>query len=316
MYFRFNHTLLCATCLLAGLFICVTSLHAQSECDSTGYHAILKVWRVDPGSGRGVFSIAHTGSPLDRVFLSQGNLQVRPIEKVSDEHPTAGIIYRFADEQANAIRRYNAPLGVIYNQWYDLFDYELAPWNDIPVFNAGDSIDQWKALSKEQWTYLFSRHDASDSLLYAFCRAYVYAKISEGVMEYKYINGVILLPDYYTDPAGITIIRGTHPFATNMIDGTQWEELQNLGVMFLPCTGLMTGTTPGGYTITNDDTEGYYWTATSVADDDTKAYAVTFSDNSLTLDAKYAKTGYFFAVRPYRIYTLEEWSGNHSTPAQ
>ena len=275
-----------------------TCVYAEEDCTARERRASASIWRVDPGCTPGLFTVAHTGTagaPSDTVFLAQGNLQVCPTDR------TSATAYRFSEHQAEVGSTDNVTWGRLNDRWYDLFAYGDASWAQHPICKAGDQANQWAALTKEQWQYLFARTDAN-GLLYAFCTMNVNVKIAEGVKEAKNVSGVLLLPDKYTDPTGISLTRGTKTFATNHLTEEQWNSLSAVGVVFLPCTGHMTGST-GSYEMTLQDVadHGYYWTATEK--DGETAYAITFSDNTLNFATEVPKST-FCAVRAYyRVFT-------------
>ena len=119
----------------------------------------------------------------------------------------------------------------------------------------------WMTLSAAEWTYLISGRTLSPNTNpgYGFCR--VQLPGSE-----NYMNGMILFPDKFTAPSGITIpttsARGTYTSTTATYTYTiqQWSELENAGCVFLPAGGKIEHS--GSHSNPSPNSEGTYWTTT------------------------------------------------------
>ena len=153
--------------------------------------------------------------------------------------------------------------------------------------NIGDG-NTWRTLSSEEWGYLFnSRTDASSK--------YGVARINLNDDGSQYMNGVIVLPDTWTCPSGITFKSGvTDSYDVHYADYqtftlSQWEQLEQAGAVFLPAAGSRPGSSVNDFQY-----DGYYWSSTAVDTDD--AYYVYFS--SYSLDPEYGNgRNYGQAVR-------------------
>lgn len=209
------------------------------------------------------FSVSETS----KVVFSPGNLQYQP---------STGI-WRFAENQydlvdANTDRHETTIYIADYDGWIDLFGWGTSGWTeggaiayqpystsisnfdychnsynninltgwyakaDWGVYNAiengGKLANEWRTLTAEEWQYLFNRKDASDNVK---CGAACVAGV----------NGMILLPDEWTLPEGLTFNFGFHSehgreyFAQkNNFTAGQWAKLETAGAVFLPAAGV------------------------------------------------------------------------------
>ena len=98
----------------------------------------------------------------------------------------------------------------------------------------------WRTLSKDEWVYLSqTRTDASSK--YGIACIYLNADSS------RYANGLILLPDDWTCPSGITFKSGVQSsdwetytdFQTFTL--SQWRQMEQAGAVFIPAAGFREG---------------------------------------------------------------------------
>ena len=201
--------------------------------------------------GIAVFSV----SADKQVTFSKGNLQYHP----------ANNEWRFAENQTDYIGDANASISSTYNGWLDLFgwgtgdaptksstdcnDYQtFVDWGTNQIGN--DAPNTWRTLTYEEWSYLlFNRTNANDLV---------------GVAQVNGVNGLILLPDNWSCPAGVTFKSGFH--SSNGVDyyaayqtftAGQWSKLEAAGAVFLPAAGYR-------YRTDVDYVQNYssYWSAT------------------------------------------------------
>ena len=86
--------------------------------------------------------------------------------------------------------------------------------------------------------------------------------------------GLVVLPDNWVLPAGITFVPGLRSFSTNVYTEAQWEQMQKAGAVFLPEIYNYVS----NVSMSNSDTilntwMGYYWTVTNKS----TQYAATLS---------------------------------------
>ena len=146
-----------------------------------------------------------------------------------------------------------APWGISTSE-EDSIDYsgDFVDWGK----NIGDG-DAWRTLTKEEWLYLLNiRTNASEKK--------GIARLTLNDDGSQYINGLILLPDEWTDVEGVTFRTG---FSTNYssvqaytlqtITLTDWQKLEAAGAVFLPTTGRR-----DGMEVKYVQCRGYYWADT------------------------------------------------------
>ena len=204
-----------------------------------------------PSAGIGVFSV----SADKQVTFSKGNLQYHP---ANDE-------WRFAPSQLDYIGEANSNISDTYNGWLDLFgwgtgayatnltnDYTYYPYFvDWAINKIGsDAPKTWRTLTDDEWFYVVFNRPSASSL--------------NGVALVNGVNGLILLPDNWTCPAGVTFKSGFHSSsgvenyaAYQTFTADQWSKLEAAGAVFLPAAGVRDGSNVGGVQY-----NGYYWSAT------------------------------------------------------
>jgi len=130
----------------------------------------------------------------------------------------------------------------------------------------------WYTLSKSEWEYLLAREENSK---------YGYATVADK-------KGIIILPDFFTDPktndgSGAFVPSATTGWTANVYtSGGNWEAMESAGAVFLPAAGSRSGANVSGVTI-----NGYYWSSTPDSNDNNKAYGPAFGkQNAYLYDGK------------------------------
>ena len=220
---------------------------------------------LEPGRRIGVFSVAK-----DRqVSFSQGNLQYVRNQDV----------WKFADQQYEYIGARNVKDGQLANK-IDLFgwsadnttasfgvststkaaDYagEFVDWGVNEI--SEDASNTWRTLAVDEWEYLIAERENASSLY--------------GVAEVADVNGLIILPDNWVLPEGLTFQSGfakkdgdlffkQHQIFTKQ----QWQLLEKAGAIFLPTAGIIkppttiVGSSEGAHYQSSDRFGNYsnYW---------------------------------------------------------
>ena len=219
-----------------------------------------------------------------QVTFSPGNLQYHP---ANDE-------WRFAANQTDYIGDANANISSTYNGWLDLFgwstsatnfgvntstnysDYSgsFVDWGANKIGN--DAPNTWRTLSKDEWMYIFYDRTNAQSLF--------------ALGSVNGVNGIIILPDNWTTPDGVSFVASTtqglywdgsyyynsngNNFSHNTYTAEQWQTMEQAGAVFLPASGYRWGTDVDyvGY-------YGYYWSSTEYYE--SYAYLVSFDSSSL-----------------------------------
>lgn len=226
----------------------------------------------------GVFSVAAER----QVQFAQGNLQYQPSTST----------WRMAEYQYDMCGTNNAHLSADYTGWVDLFGWgtgvqptlssseygeylTYAEWGANAISNASNKAHEWRTLSVSEWTYLFFIRPNATALL--------------GMGKVAGVCGVILLPDNWSTPKGMTfapgaeqgqIIKATYSknpqnnnFEHNTYTAEQWKVMEAAGAVFLPAMGYRYETD-----LRKPGVNGFYWSATPNPEDDAEAYNVDFDN--------------------------------------
>ena len=226
------------------------------------------------GALPGRFTINKNG---DQVQFAQGNLQYQP---------STGK-WRFAPNQYTVLLAENENItNPEYTGWLDLFawgtgnnpmklslndaDYTIfTDWGSNPIENGGNTPNEWRTLSKEEWDKLF---DWDGMAMANVCG----------------MDGYIYLPDNWELPSDLTFVtaRDAEDFSANTYNPTEWAKMEAAGALFLPVCGY------GRYET--------YW-------DELRFWVATLSMGYWTCDS-YSKTeAYVLMQKDVRNLTME-WS--------
>ena len=138
-------------------------------------------------------------------------------------------------------------------------DYAKADWGVYNAISNGDNNpNRWRTLTTDEWQYLFNKNK------------WTLGKV-EGRLCFMFV------PNSFTEPDGIdvTVISDSldlsqrvevseSSYAGNIYNAEQFRELENLGVVALPCAGLRKGTS-----VDLLESRGFfYWSSTAYDADD------------------------------------------------
>ena len=209
----------------------------------------------DPVYDGGFVAKPFSVSATKTVTFSPGNLQ----------YHAANNEWRFAPSQTDYIGEDNANISSTYNGWIDLFgwgtgdnptnkseDYEdyqtFVDWGVNKIGNY--SPNTWRTLTYNEWYYLLKERPNYDKLI--------------GIAEVNGVNGLILLPDAWQCPSGVTFKAGfDNDWCTECygnyqtISALDWSKLEASGAVFLPAAGSRLGSDVYGVQFYGD-----YWSAT------------------------------------------------------
>ena len=141
-------------------------------------------------------------------------------------------------------------------------------WGTNKIGN--DAPNTWRTLTYDEWKYLLNTRPKASSL--------------KGVAQVNGVNGLILLPDSWTCPAGVTFKSGFHIncgvdfyAAYQTFTAAEWSKLESAGAVFLPAAGCRFGSGV-------DDVRHYgcYWSATEFNSYD--AYGLYFFSDVADVD--------------------------------
>ena len=247
------------------------TLTDKTYAASQGYNVS---WRMTekPDFLSGVFSVSST----KKVKFSKGNLRY------------ASGTWSFFNNQYDYYASYSADawdkfgwsnstnnFGMSTSTENAVYQGDLVDWGTVPGIGTG-----WFTLSRAEWEYLFDTRSASNG-------RYAKAKVNN-------VQGIILFPDTYTHPDGVTAPTGVNATNStgwygNSYTVADWTKMESAGCVFLPAAGYRNGSS-----VVEPGTNGYYWIATHY--DAEYAYGVYFS-SSILRPAVYDKRSYGYSVR-------------------
>ena len=231
------------------------------------YQSTVKMAKAKPDLLSGIFSVS--GSKT--VKFSKGNLRY------------ASDTWSFFDNQYDYYTSYSADAWDKFGWSTSATDYGKNT-SISSSYYSGDFVDWgsnsdlqtalgtgWRTLTSAEWTYLFNTRSASTVNGTSNGR-YAKAKVNN-------VQGVILFPDTYTHPAGVTAptdvnAEGDAGWNDNNYSSADWTKMESAGCVFLPAAGYRNGSSvyvPGS--------GGYYWSATPSGTDG--AYYVDFVSGDL-----------------------------------
>ena len=222
---------------------------------------------VEPELPEGALSGEFSVSADTKVHFSMGNLQYQASTKT----------WRFAEHQYYIIGDDNKNISDTYDGWIDLFgwgtgsnptlisttvaDYEtFTDWGVNKISNGGNTANQWRTLTNDEWEYLYSGRTAASHLR---SRATV-----------NNVPGYIFLPDTWSLPSGMSFTANIKDWDINTYSATDWAGMEWKGAVFLPAAGGRSGTT-----VVSVGSVGDYWSSTH--DDTDNAYDLYFNSGNI-----------------------------------
>ena len=170
--------------------------------------------------------------------------------------------------------------GVSTSTDYDDYSGSFIDWGTNKI--GSDAPNTWRTLTFNEWGYLLNNRPNASSL--------------KGVAQVNGVNGLILLPDNWTCPSGVSFKSGLHSndgvdyyaaYQTFTVD--QWSKLEAAGAVFLPASGYRFGS----FVYTVQD-YGDYWSAAEFD----SYYAGGLGFNS---DEAYMGSNYLFSGLSVRL---------------
>ena len=208
-------------------------------------------------------------SPGKKVKFSQGNLQ----------YQASTDTWRFAEHQYDYIGDANKNISSTYSGWIDLFgwgtgnnptltsgtpeDYStFTDWGVNPISNGGNKVNQWRTLTKDEWSYLLSGRTNAANL--------------RSLATVNNVHGYIFLPDSWSIPSGLSFTANANNWITNTYSTTDWAKMEQSGAVFLPLAGSRF--------LTDVVSAAGYWSSTCFYGRD--AYFLNFNLYSVCQDTK------------------------------
>ena len=225
------------------------------------YNISRSVPSVPDGALIGQFSVSDSKT----VKFSKGNLRY------------ASGTWSFFDNQYDYYNSHNADAWDHFGWSTSATTYGMNTSTSSSTY-SGDFVDWgatmgtgWFTLSSAEWTYLFGT-DSSNKRTTTSGLYFAKAKVNN-------VQGIILFPDTYTHPAGVTAPTGVNAtdatgWNGNNYTAADWTKMESAGCVFLPAAGYRYGSS-----VYNAGTLSYYWSATPYGSND--AYIVDFNSNNL-----------------------------------
>ena len=262
---------------LFSIVICVMAL-LFSGCSN--------VCKAKDGQADILKSNAFSVSPSKQVTFSKGNLQYTQStdiwsfastqwEMISTDNVTGGRrsstqygVSKSGTALADKIDLFgwsgstgSANFGVSTSTNESDYSGSFVDWGTNKIGN--DAPNTWRTLTYNEWKYLLKTRPNAGYL--------------KGVARVNGVNGLILLPDNWSCPSGITFKSGFHisysedsDFAAcQTFTADQWSKLESAGAVFLPTAGCRRRSK-----VYNVQEYGYYWSATEY--DSREAYHLYF----------------------------------------
>lgn len=225
----------------------------------------------------GLFTVNDIGK---QVYFADGNLQ-----NINGD-------WQFAEHQYDYLGEYSATA-------WDLFGWSNGNRNNFGMSTYTGSIhgvdfvdwgtqigdgDTWRTLSLGEWVYVLNTRTGA-----ANKKGFATVTIGNHV-----VRGMILLPDEWTLPVGLTFTSGVGgSFTSNQYTAAEWEQMEAAGAVFLPAAGCRFGTE-----LNNVGAYGYYWSSDMPEydhEDDPEACCMYFYYNYVLSGRDYLYRG--FSVR-------------------
>ena len=232
----------------------------------------------------GRFSINSDG---DVVAFAPGNLR----------YNAAAQLWSFAPAQNAIVGADNANISDSYDGDIDLFGWGTSGYNGVMPYLTDDNDNiyaptgkditgtnydwglfnkaPWRTMTAAEWEYLLStRENAVDK---------------NGNATVDEVPGLVLLPDEWTLPEGLTFTAQPLDYTTNTYTAGQWAEMEAAGAVFLPAAARRQ--VKDIYNITSNR-RGYYWTSSIAASDDRAQFVDFRPAKTVTLSNDYLSAGY------------------------
>lgn len=260
----------------------------------------------EKGASLAKFSI----SMYDQVRFSRGNLQ----------YQASTGKWRFAPHQYDYIGTANNSISPSNSGWIDLYGWGTSGWDSSgaaayrpfdtsiistrygsgtshlngakakadwayrnPIQYGGDTTRYWRTLSAAEWRFLLTGRKN--------------AIMKFGIATVNNVKGLVLLPDEWVVPDGVSFIAGISDTVDfdyeykNKFSATEWTSMETAGAIFLPAAGCRTA-----MKTVDVDRYGYYWSSTS-GTVDSMAQNLVFSTKKIIPD-HLSNRHFGFCVRP------------------
>ena len=261
------------------------TVYVETDCGGEG---------DTPSAGIGVFSV----SADKQVTFSKGNLQYTQStntwafaenqwDYIGTDNVTGGSISSdptYGDSKEGTALADKVDLfgwstsatnfGVSTSKDNNDYTGSFVDWGTNKIGN--DAPNTWRTLTYNEWEYLLNNRPNATSL--------------KGVAQVSGVNGLILLPDNWVCPKGVTFKSGFHSSfgveyyaAYQTFTADQWSKLEAAGAVFLPAAGFRYGTS-----VYHVQRNGNVWSATEF--DSNLAYNLNFRSDATYMYYNYNRS--------------------------
>ena len=166
------------------------------------------------------------------VSFSQGNLQYIQSTKTwhfaQKQYEYMGYKHYRNGQLADTIEYFGwsgknskTPWGISLSDESSNYAGEFLDWGTNTI--AGDAPNTWRTLSNDEWLYICQGRKNADQLL--------------GLGTIGAVTGLIILPDDWQLPAGLSFTPNTDNATRNQYTYEQWDKMENAGAVFFATCG-------------------------------------------------------------------------------
>ena len=200
----------------------------QKDCSRCVGLTIRPVYDDRPPKRIGVFSVAAD----KQVIFSQGNLQYiqstdtwqfarEQYEYMGEKHYRNGQLADTIEYFGWSGKNSKAPWGISLSIESSDYAGEFLDWGTNTI--AGSAPNTWRTLSNDEWLYICQERKNADQLL--------------GLGTIGTVTGLIILPDDWQLPAGLSFTPNTDNATKNQYTYNQWAVMENAGAVFIATSG-------------------------------------------------------------------------------
>ncbi len=145
--------------------------------------------------------------------------------------------------------------------------YANADWGVYnAITNGGNEPGYWRTLTMDEWEYIFDIRTTNSGKRLAF-----------GIVNGS--SGMLLLPDNWDESC--YALEYDWSYNSNWINATQWNELEQYGVVFLPAAGTRFENMVYNSEFYDNNGSGRYWSSNSHDDGCFEAFCIGFYADNL-----------------------------------
>lgn len=178
-----------------------------------------------------------------QVYFAKGNLQ-----NINGE-------WCFAEHQWDYLGAYSATAWDSFGWSTAATNFGMSTSTSISDYSGsfvdwGTQIgygDTWYTLSRDEWRYVFGTRPGAASK----------KGVATVTIDGNAIHGLVLLPDTWTLPAGLSFTSGAGSWTLNQYTAAEWEQMEAAGAVFLPAAGCRDGSE-----LHNVGAFGGFWSST------------------------------------------------------